>query len=77
MRPHGMASLTDNPDQLRKEFKYMKYLLDDAGDEMKQPTFKSLSMGMSSDYKIAVQEGSTMVRIGSCCLASGRRSEFF
>src|ERR1700712_1689493 len=47
----GMASLTDNDSQLRKEFKYLKCLLDDARDEMKQPTFKTLSMGMSSDYK--------------------------
>ncbi len=61
----GMASLTDDVNQLRKEFKYLKCLLDDSREEMKQPAFNVLSMGMSADYKIAVEEGSTMVRIGS------------
>lgn len=61
----GMASLTDDPSQLKKEFTYLKCLLDDASEELNQPSFKILSMGMSSDYKIAIEEGSTMVRIGS------------
>jgi pyridoxal phosphate enzyme (YggS family) len=61
----GMASLTENPEQVEKEFKYLKCLFDDLHDETRLPSFKILSMGMSNDFKIAIREGSTMVRIGS------------
>ena len=59
----GMATFTDNKNQVRKEFKYLK----DSYDELKenQPNFSILSMGMSGDYSIAIEEGSNMVRIGS------------
>lgn len=63
----GMASFTDNEAQVRKEFKDLKQLF----DSLKCSFFKDnaefniLSMGMSEDYKIAIEEGSTMVRIGS------------
>lgn len=66
----GMASLTDNEDQVRKEFKYLKCLFDDTRDEVNLPSFKVLSMGMSGDYKIALEEGSNMVRIGSLLFGS-------
>lgn len=55
----GMATLTDNTDQIRKEFKTLHDLFVEIGN------MKELSMGMSSDYKIAMEEGSTMVRIGT------------
>lgn len=55
----GMASFSDNMDLVRSEFRNLKTLFD------KQPKLQTLSMGMSSDYKIAVEEGSNMVRIGS------------
>lgn len=55
----GMASLTDNKDQIRKEFKELHDLFNNIGN------MKELSMGMSSDYQIAMEEGSTMVRIGT------------
>lgn len=55
----GMATFTGDPAKLRKEFHYLKSLFD------KYPSLQTLSMGMSSDYKIAVEEGSNMVRIGS------------
>ncbi|HEX8060587.1 MAG TPA: YggS family pyridoxal phosphate-dependent enzyme [Cyclobacteriaceae bacterium] len=55
----GMASLTDNRDQISKEFKSLHDLFIEIGN------MKELSMGMSSDYKIAMEEGSTMVRIGT------------
>ncbi len=55
----GMASFTDDIDKVRSEFKYLKSLFD------KYAQLSTLSMGMSSDYKIAVEEGGTMVRIGS------------
>ena len=55
----GMASLTDDMNKVRIEFKYLKSLFD------KCASFNIISMGMSSDYKIAIEEGSNMVRIGS------------
>jgi hypothetical protein len=59
----GMASFTENMDTVRSEFHYLKTIFD------KLPTngsrLPTLSMGMSSDYKIAIDEGSNMVRIGS------------
>lgn len=63
----GMATFTDKEDQVRKEFKGLRNLF----DEIKNQTLPGfvqmdeLSMGMSGDYKIAQEEGSTMVRIGS------------
>lgn len=55
----GMASFTDDVETIRAEFKKLKIIFD------KQGQFQTLSMGMSGDYKIAIEEGSTMVRIGS------------
>jgi PLP dependent protein len=63
----GMATFTDNQEQIRKEFNGLKKLFEKL-KEMKLPSrveMKELSMGMSADYKIAVEEGSTFVRIGS------------
>ena len=62
----GMATFTENDEQIKKEFRHLKSLFDEikkiglTGMEMTE-----LSMGMSSDYQIAIQEGSTMVRVGS------------
>ncbi len=64
----GMATFTENPDQIRREFKALKDLFEALKQEqVTLPDFamEELSMGMSGDYKIAVEEGSTMVRIGS------------
>jgi len=62
----GMASFSDNADLLRAEFKKIKKIFD-ANVQLQTANckLKTLSMGMSSDYKIALEEGSTMVRIGS------------
>ena len=63
----GMATFTDDQNQIAQEFTLLK----DTFDSLKQhyfPTdsmFKELSMGMSEDYQIAIGHGSTMVRIGS------------
>ena len=63
----GMATLTDNSSQIRQEFRKLKVLR----DEIKQlyftlnNSFTELSMGMSDDYLIAIEEGSTMIRIGT------------
>lgn len=59
----GMATFTDNMDQVRSEFQFLKSLYD--GFKKKMPASNTLSMGMSGDYELAIQEGSTMVRIGS------------
>lgn len=63
----GMASFSSDKTQVKNEFKSLKMLF----DQLKQTTFKAkndfntLSMGMSGDYKIAIEAGSTMVRVGS------------
>lgn len=59
----GMATFTDNKNQVREEFKYLKDIYDELKES--QPNFSILSMGMSGDYSIAIEEGSNMVRIGS------------
>lgn len=63
----GIATFTDNIDQVRKEFRYLvkcqKELKRSYFEE--NDYFREISMGMSGDYKLAIEEGSTMVRIGS------------
>ncbi len=61
----GMASLTGDLDQIGKEFKYLKLLFDHCAGLLWLNQFNILSMGMSSDYQLAIEEGSTLVRIGS------------
>jgi pyridoxal phosphate enzyme (YggS family) len=62
----GMASFTKQSSQIQKEFKQLtEYFHLLKKDYFAKPAFKEISMGMSSDYKIALAEGSTMVRIGS------------
>lgn len=69
----GMASFTEDSEKLRREFKYLKTLFNKyASLSTINNQLSTLSMGMSSDYKIAVEEGSSMVRIGS--LLFGARS---
>jgi pyridoxal phosphate enzyme (YggS family) len=61
----GMGSFSENMDKVRNEFKQLKRILEE--QRLRTPDYKltTLSMGMSADYKIAIEEGSTMVRIGS------------
>ena len=63
----GMASNTDNKKQVRMEFRSLKNFFDKikTQESRLETTYTILSMGMSSDYNIAIEEGSTMVRIGS------------
>jgi len=63
----GMATYTDDETQIHKEFACLKSYFDGlkSGYFADQPEFKDISMGMSGDYLIAIEEGSTMVRIGS------------
>ena len=59
----GMATFTQDQNQIRKEFRYLKSLFDQTKNTLLE--IDTLSMGMSGDYQIAVEEGSTMIRIGS------------
>ncbi len=68
----GMATLSEDAEQIRREFKHLtgyyerlksRYYAEDEN-------FREISMGMSGDYEIAIEEGSTMVRIGSLIFGS-------
>ncbi|MDI6033639.1 YggS family pyridoxal phosphate-dependent enzyme [Flavobacterium sp. LB2P84] len=59
----GMATFTDNKDQIKKEFLHLKSIFDQLTIDNSQ--FTIISMGMSGDYQLAIECGSTMVRIGS------------
>jgi len=57
----GMATFTEDQNQIKKEFQHLKSIFDSIQNE----DFSIISMGMSGDYKLAIECGSTMVRIGS------------
>lgn len=63
----GMATFTENCDQVKKEFRKLNVFFKNLKTKplSKNVSLKELSMGMSGDYKIALEEGSTMVRVGS------------
>lgn len=66
----GMATFTENQNQVRSEFKKLKTLFDKVKTNQenfntKNIAFRELSMGMSGDYLIAIEEGATLVRVGS------------
>lgn len=62
----GMATFTDNQDQIKKEFTHLKTIFDKV-NQLPTSNFQllTLSMGMSGDYKLAIDCGSTMIRVGS------------
>ena len=62
----GMATFTDNQKQIKEEFQHLKEIFDNSNKlETLNLKLETLSMGMSGDYKLAMECGSTMVRIGS------------
>ena len=63
----GMASFSDNEKQVRNEFKDLKTIFNHLNETffLGSTSFSVISMGMSGDYQIAIEEGSTMVRVGS------------
>ena len=61
----GMATFTENEDQVKREFGQLAALFSKVRAELKPSNFDILSMGMSGDYTLAIEQGSTMVRIGS------------
>ena len=67
----GMATFTDDETQIRKEFKHLKEIFEHLStDFFSNTSFHIISMGMSGDYKLAIEEGSTMVRVGSSIFGS-------
>ena len=73
----GMASLTDDEEKIRGEFKYLSTLYDKYS-HINRPNFhfQHLSMGMSADYLIALEEGSSMIRVGSVVFGERKQSAF-
>jgi pyridoxal phosphate enzyme (YggS family) len=63
----GMATFTDNSEIIRQEFKKLRRIFEKLKTNFfeNKNFFKEISMGMSDDYKIAIEEGSTIIRIGS------------
>jgi pyridoxal phosphate enzyme (YggS family) len=63
----GMATFTDEADRVRSEFRYLKTIFDQIKTEFfpQADSFREISMGMSGDYQIAIEEGSTLIRIGT------------
>lgn len=68
----GMATFTSDTAQVRQEFQNLKSIFDTLKMEFfeGENSFKEISMGMSGDYQLAIEEGSTMVRIGSLLFGS-------
>jgi pyridoxal phosphate enzyme (YggS family) len=64
----GMATFTENQNQIKKEFQNLKTIFDKLNTENFQ--LSTLSMGMSGDYQLAIECGSTMIRIGSSIFGS-------
>lgn len=71
----GMASLAEDKNQIRNEFRSLKNFLIRLQSTNSQP-LTILSMGMTSDYKIALEEGSNMVRIGSAIFGERVKSDW-
>ncbi|MFN5171118.1 MAG: YggS family pyridoxal phosphate-dependent enzyme [Cyclobacteriaceae bacterium] len=70
----GMASLTENQTQIRQEFRSLRRLFDDVA-KLPLPghiRMKELSMGMTSDYRVALEEGSTLIRVGTAIFGQRR-----
>jgi pyridoxal phosphate enzyme (YggS family) len=65
----GMASLVSDSVQIRQEFRNIKEMFDQL-KPLFGPEFKEISMGMSGDYQTAIEEGSTMIRLGSILFES-------
>jgi PLP dependent protein len=68
----GMATFTDDMDEVRAEFRNLKTIFGElkSGFFTGDPAFREISMGMSGDYQVAIEEGSTIVRIGTAIFGS-------
>lgn len=72
----GITTLTDDQTQIRAEFRHLRQIFDHLKNQFfpEDPDFRELSMGMSGDYILALEEGSTLVRVGT--LLFGPREYF-
>lgn len=71
----GMASFSDDAEKVRAELKYLSTLYDKYSSiQTSNFKFQYLSMGMSADYKIAIEEGSNMIRVGSLVFGERKQS---
>lgn len=63
----GMATYTDDEEQVQREFRMLKTLFTEIKSEYfaQDDTFREISMGMSGDYPLAINEGSTIIRVGT------------
>lgn len=68
----GMATYTDDNEQVRSEFKMIKSIFDELKNKhfASDDAFKEVSMGMSGDYPIAIEEGATIIRVGTLIFGS-------
>jgi len=69
----GMASFTEDEAQIRTEFQSLKAIFDRIKSDLtpkQSESFTEISMGMSADYQIALEEGATLIRIGSLLFGS-------
>jgi len=73
----GMATFTENVELIKTEFRQLHAIFQQLKEKYfkNSPEFKEISMGMTNDFPIAVEEGSTMVRIGSAIFGEGAFSE--
>ncbi len=72
----GMASLTTDTEQVRREFLGLRTLFDELRGSLGKD-FDTLSMGMSSDYRIALECGATMLRLGSTIFSGAPAGQIF
>ncbi|MCC9136907.1 YggS family pyridoxal phosphate-dependent enzyme [Pontibacter silvestris] len=63
----GIATNTEDINKLRKEFRYLRECFEQLKETFffANPDFQEISMGMTSDWELAIEEGSTMIRVGS------------
>ena len=68
----GMATFTDNLEKVQREFRHLKQIFDHLKQRyfLEDTVFSEISMGMTDDYQIAIEEGSTMIRVGSAIFGS-------
>ena len=64
----GMASFTDDKNQIKREFTQLKLIFEKL--KIQNSNLQTLSMGMSGDYTLAIEQGSTMIRVGSAIFGS-------